>query len=764
MDSGKSRVYLQPVSHAQASMGELARPDQVRPPNFDLHSHHSKDSMYFASFWRIFLKRKWTVIATAIIVFTLAAIATFRMTPMYDAVARVAINREGPDMLGFKDSGSRTATDDEDYTVKIDTESRILQSDAMALQIISSLNLENNPDFTGKRANNKSQPASMMSPLQPDSKREAELISNFKRSLSVTKVFHTRLIEIHFLNRNPKLAAEVANAVSNAYIEQNFKTKFASTMQASDWIAQQLADLQLKVQTSEEKLVRYQRENGIIGLDEKQNIITSKLSQLNLDATTAQSERIQKEANYKTAMAGNPELVSKLDSEGMVEKLRARESELSAQLAKLSVMFGPSYPRVMELNSQLKQTREEMKAESARVAQRYKSEFGAARERETMLTRALESQKQEANQLNERSIEFNILKHDADSNRQLYDGLLARMKEAGVSAGLRSNNIRIVDTARVPVRPAKPNVPLNLSLGLLLGLIGGVALAFALENLDNTVISPDQVRAVSSLPLLGIIPLNAASKNGAALNTRAQKGLPSGDQSTRLVSLSRPKSEVAESYRALRTSILLSSVGAPPKVIMVTSGLPQEGKTTTSINTAIVLAQKGGRILLVDADLRRPTVHQTFGISGKQGLSTLLTGSDAEPEIVPAPGVPGLFLLAAGPVPPHPAELLGSSIMSQYLMRWRDEFDHVVIDTPPILSVTDAVVLSVEVDAVVLVVHSGKTNKDALRRSRELLLQVNSRLMGVILNAVDLQSPDSYHYYYGSKYRGYYYEETAEKL
>ncbi len=761
MDSGKPGNYLQPVAPHQPYSGGLARFEPGRPHHFD-HAAQVKDPAYFTNLWRIFVKRKWTVIATALIVFTLAAIATFRMTPMYDAVARVAINREAPDMLGFKDAGDRNVADDDDYTVKIDTESRILQSDGMALQIISALHLDRNPDFAGKVVPAANPVAGLTSPPPLDSKREGELIAAFKKHLSVVKIFHTRLIEIHFLSSSPKLSADVANAVSNAYIEQNFKNRFTSTMQASDWITQQLADLQLKVQTSEEKLVRYQRENGIIGLDEKQNIITSKLSQLNQDATIAQSERIQKEANYKTAMAGNPELVSKLDSEGMVEKLRARESDLSAQLAKLQVQFGPSHPRVLELTSQLKQTREEMKAETVRVAQRYKSEFGAARERETMLTRALEGQKQQANQLNERSIEYNILKHDADSNRQLYDGLLARTKEAGVSAGLRSNNIRIVDNARVPVRPSVPNVPLYLSLGLLLGLIGGVGLAFVVESLDNTVISPDQVRAVSSLPLLGIIPLSETIRHGAGLNGKAPNTLPSAEQSARLVSLERPKSEVAEAYRALRTSILLSAAGAPPKVIMVTSGLPQEGKTTTSINTAIVLAQKGGRVLLVDADLRRPAVHIAFGISGKQGLSTLLSGSDIEPEIVPAPGVPGLYVLPAGPIPPHPAELLGSNVMSSYLMRWRDEFDHIVLDTPPVLSVTDAVVLSVEADAVVLVVHSGKTNKDALRRSRELLLQVNSRLMGVILNAVDLHSADAYHFSYGAKYRGYYYDEVPK--
>jgi succinoglycan biosynthesis transport protein ExoP len=287
--------------------------------------------------------------------------------------------------------------------------------------------------------------------------------------------------------------------------------------------------------------------------------------------------------------------------------------------------------------------------------------------------------------------------------------------------------------------------------------------------LDNTVRTPEQVETLSGLPSLGMIHMSLESNTkrkkmqpSVALTTQAQTDLRK--TTVGLLAHARPKSEVAESYRALRTSILLSAVGAAPKVIMMTSALPQEGKTTTSINTAIVLAQKGGKVLLVDADMRRPTIHQTFKLRNRTGLSTVLTGSScADDLIVPSSILPNLFVLPAGPPPPHPAELLDSNMMRGLIETWRGQFDHIIIDTPPVLSVTDAVLLSAQMDTVLLVIRSAQTSKDALRRSRDVLAQVNARVMGVVVNAIDLQSPDAYYYYYGSNYAGRYYDESASR-
>jgi capsular exopolysaccharide synthesis family protein len=396
-----------------------------------------------------------------------------------------------------------------------------------------------------------------------------------------------------------------------------------------------------------------------------------------------------------------------------------------------------------------------------KIASKVRGEYMTALQRENLLHDALERQKQEANKLNESAIEYTLLKRDVESNRQLYEGLLEKLKEAGVSAGLKSNNFRIVDSARPPGGPIEPNVPRNLMFSIVLGLASGIGLAFMLEGLDNTVRTTEQAQVISGLPPLGMIPLGSKSTRDGPNAKRLV--LAASKEAVELVTQARPQSQMAESYRALRTSLLLSNLGAPPKVIMITSALPQEGKSTTSINCAVVLAQKGVRVLLIDADLRRPSIHKTLGMGPRSGLSNVLTGSATLEQTISRTSVlPNLFVLPAGTPPPNPAELLASTQMRDLLLQLRDQYDHIVVDTPPTLSVTDAVVLSPRADAIVLVIRSGQTTKHALRRSRDILAQVNAKVAGVLLNAVDLSSPDYYYYYeYQGKYAQYYRDESS---
>jgi succinoglycan biosynthesis transport protein ExoP len=712
-------------------------------------------------YWVILTKQRWTIIAFASVVLTLTAIATFKTIPIYSAVGRIAINRESLDALPFKDSASNPIAD-EDYTIAMETQVRILHSDNLAMRVIRKLELDKNPDFTG--ISKPETAANELPTTSPtiDTSQESMLIDTFRAGLKVATVNNTRLIEIHFLNRNPRLAADTVNAILNSYIEQNYQTKFESAMQTSDWLARQLADLKLKVETSQEKLIRFQREKGIVGIDEKQNLTTSKLDELSKELSATEADRIQKEANYELAATGNPELMARSPSE-MLGHLRERESSLKQEYVQLKTQFGASYPKVLEIKNQLDQVQGDIDAEVRRMATQIKNEYLAAQQRENMVRTRMEAQKREANELNQNAIEFNILKRDVDANRQLYEGLLQKLKEASLEAGLHSNNIRVVDSARVPLAPSSPDIPRNLGIGLILGLCGGIGLAFLLESLDNTVRTPEQAEAVSGLPSLGVVPqflrVDKARLQPATLS------LAHGESPTRraeLIAHVRPNSEAAECYRSLRTSILLSALDSPPKVLLVTSPLPQEGKTTTSINCAIVLAQRGSRVLLVDADLRRPGVHRAFGFDRKIGLSTLLAGTSTMESVVrPYPPVANLSVLPAGPPPPHPAELLDASKMRSLIAQWRNDYDHVIIDTPPALSVTDPVILSVEADSIILVVRSGKTTKDALRRAGELLLQVNARVMGVVVNGIDLGSPDHYYYYYGAKAGGHYYDTEA---
>ena len=599
------------------------------------------------------------------------------------------------------------------------------------------------------------------------------MLASFKGSLQVSLVPNTRIIEIHYRSPDRNLAARAVNALANTYVEQNFKTRFESTMQASEWLSKQLVDLQMKVETSQEKLVKYQKDHEILGIDEKQNITTEKLDELNREFTEAQSARMDKESIYRLVQAGDSDSITaaaqvqnsakgSAASSLLLEKLREQEADLKIQLAVLNVQFGSAYPKLAQIRSQLQEVEAQMQVEMKKVSARLRGDYQASVQRENMLRAALDQQKQEANKLNESAIEYSLLKRDVETNRALYEGLLEKLKEAGVTAGLRSNNFRIVDTARVPTAPAEPNLPRNLAFALALGLTTGVGLAFLLEGMDNTVRTPEQAQAISALPSLGMIPLGSRASTEFASQRRLS--LAVSKEAVELVTQSRPKSQMAESYRSLRTSLLLTSVGGPPRVILVTSALPQEGKTTTSINLAIVLAQKGTRVLLMDSDLRRPSIHKTLGMGPRSGLSNVLTGSiELEQAITRSTILPNLFLLPAGTPPPNPAELLASSKMKDVLVQLREEYDHIIIDTPPTLSVTDAVVISTVADRVVLVIRSGQTTKQALRRARDLLLQVNAKVCGVLMNAVDLNSPDYYYYYeYQGKYGNGYYEEARE--
>ena len=733
------------------------------PPPAETYVSMPQRETTIRDYWVILTKQRWTVIAFASVVLILTIIFTFKTTPIYDAVGRIAINRESADALPFKDSASNPVAD-EDYTIAMETQVRILHSDNLAMRVIRKLGLDKNPSFTGVAR--PQAPANSLATNSPNiDTEESELINTFRGGLKVATVNNTRLIEIHYLNPNPRLAADIVNGIVNSYIEQNYQTKFESAMQTSDWLSHQLADLKLKVETSQEKLIRFQREKGIVGIDEKQNLTTSKLDELSKELTATEADRIQKEANYELAATGNPELMARSPSE-MLGHLRERESTLKQEYAQLSTQFGSNYPKVVQIKNQLDQVQGDIDAEVKRMATQIKNEYLAAQQRENMVLARMEAQKREANELNQNAIEFNILKRDVDANRQLYEGLLQRLKEASLEAGLRNNNIRMVDSARVPLAPASPDIPRNIAIGLILGLCGGVGLAFLLESLDNTVRTPEQAEIASGLPSLGVVPqfLRADSPRLEP----AKLALARGDSDTRraeLIAHVRPNSEAAECYRSLRTSILLSSLDSPPKVLLVTSPLPQEGKTTTSINCAIVLAQRGSRVLLVDADLRRPGVHRAFGFDRKSGLSTVLAGTTKMESVIRSyPEIPNLEILPAGPPPPHPAELLDAHKMRSLIAEWRKEYDHVIIDTPPALSVTDPVILSVEADSIILVIRSGKTTKDALRRAGELLWQVNAHVIGIVVNGIDLGSPDHYYYYYGAKAGGHYYDTEAEKI
>ena len=765
---------LAPVNNP--AVREIQSPQSLdlgRPVDTHFYQQPPVHDAGVGEYLRILVKRKWVIIISLVTIFSVVAIASLKTTRVYEASGTIAINK--PDTsLNFQNSTTLSL----DYydPSELDTEVKILQSDLLAMQVIRELNLDRKSEIADQAPPPPSSSLDLApDPLQSDPARASAMIGGFKANLKVTLSPNTRIIEVQYRSPDPQMAASIVNTLMQTYVENNFKARFESTMQASDWLSKQLVDLQMKVETSQEKLVRYQKEHEIVGADEKQNITMEKLNELNKELTQAESLRMDKEALWRMVGSGDQDAIAA--SAGAIEDageggqsgsallgaLRAREADLKIQAAQLRSQFGPAFPKLKELNNQLDEIDSQLQAEMKKVVAKVKGQYTTALQREDMLRAALEKQKQEANKLNESAIEYTLLKRDVDTNRQLYEGLLQKLKEAGVAAGLKSNNFRIVDSARAPTYPIEPNIPRNLLFAVVLGLASGVGLAFLIEGLDNTVRTTEQAQLISGVASLGMIPLGSKSAREGPNPKRLV--IASSKEAVELVTQVRPQSQMAESYRALRTSLLLSNLGAPPKVVMVTSSLPQEGKTTTSINTAVVLAQKGVRVLLIDADLRRPSIHKTLGMGPHSGLSNVLTGSTKVADAITRTAIlPNLFVLPAGTPPPNPAELLASSNMRDLLNELRDQFDHVVIDTPPSLSVTDAVVLSPRADAVILVIRSGQTTKQALRRSRDTLLQVNAKLVGVLLNAVDLTSPDYYYYYeYRGKYASYYRDEESQE-
>src|SRR3989454_8177952 len=557
------------------------------------------EERFAASLWRIIRSRRWTVAAFTLVVVSIVLVASFLMKPQYEAVGRVVFHRENDiGVLGFKGVDTSLLEDPEDRAA-IDTQIGILQTDALAMQVINDLHLDKNPKFAGRAE----QPVN-----------EDRLVESFHKNLTISKVKGTRLIEIQFRNTDPRLAADVVNELARAYVDQYYKSLFQVSTQISEFLANQLKELQAKVEESQQKLVDYQKENGIFGLDDKQNIVTAKLDDLNRELTAAEAERVQKEVNYRLASSGRPELIAKLEPDNLITKLRAQQADLENQMAQASVQLGPAHPKMGELSNQLAQAQRSVDAEVRRIGEHITYEYKSAVGRERMLRSALEAQKQAADKLNANAIQNNILKHEFETNRKLYEDLLQKQKEMAISASLKSSNIWIVDPARPPKLPAEPKILRNLALSLLFGIFGGVLLAFGLTKMNEKISTLEQALALSPLPSLGVVPLLEAKSKSRA---RAQLNGVNGDLKPEMVSFLQPLSLAAESYRALLTSILLSQ-STPPPVILVTSALPREGKTTVSTNLAIASARVRKRVLLVDADLRRPSIHRAMRLKASR--------------------------------------------------------------------------------------------------------------------------------------------------
>ena len=720
-------------------------PTSVGAPVWELSPHEP----HLYDYLLILRKHQWLILSFLLAVVSIVSIATFRLQPVYVATARIEIDRENANLLPFQ------GTDDYmlDLDNYIETQSKILTSETLALQTIRSGALSGQVDFASDPSSEAISTGSLANAKPP-----AEL-GAFLGSLSVKRVPNSRLMDVSFESTNPQLAAQIVNAHIKNYIEQNFQSRYEATTKASTWLTDQLNELKIRVEKSEDARIAYEKQNQIWALDgDKQNVATQRLSDLNRELTEAQSERMKKEALFAYAKSGDADSVPEIRDNANVQDLIRKRSDAYIQYTDALNQFGPNYPKVQRLQAQVKEIDAALEKEKKSVVARLESEFDEARQREQLLSQALEEQKTEVNQMAERMVQYSILKRNAEAEKALYDGLLTKLKEAGISAGLRSSNIRVVDPAMVPTSPARPAKARNIAMAFLIGLVGGIGLALLREYMDNTVKSPDDVETLSRLPSLAVVPAFGGS-NGDYRGRRGVKllkGATNGqDKRIELVAQHMPKSQMSEAFRALRTALLLSQAEHPPQVILVTSALPREGKTTAAANLAVTLAQLGDRTLLIDADLRKPGVGRLLNLAGGKyaGLSSYLAGvSSLDLVTIQHPVIANLSAIPTGPLPPNPADLLSSHKLADAIAELRSKFKFIVIDSPPIMAATDAVILSVQADGVLLVVRSGETPKAAFIRTRDLLVSVKCRLLGVVLNAVDSSAPD---YYYSYRYYPY---------
>ena len=702
----------------------------------------------------ILRKHQWLILTFLLTVVTLVSIATVKMKPVYTATARIELDRETPNVLPFQGVDSADLyMDMENY---IETQSKVLQSDTLALETIKSTDLASNAAFGGAPGVTETLPS--LSANQPPIRRPP-ILGAFQGALSVKRVPNSRLLDVSFESTNPELATRVLNAHLQNFIDENFKSHFEATTTATNWLTGQLDDLKIKVEKSEDARLKYERENKIWTVDEKENITTENLSEINKELTEAQADRIKKQADYDLAKSGNIDVIPAVRDSSLIQGLEGKMADLRQLYIAEIGRTGPSYPTAQRLQEQMKNLTQLVADEKQNIIGRIEQEYNAAVRREKLLNDELEQQKGDVNQIAEKMVEYNILKRDADAEKALYDGLLQKLKEAGISAGLQSSNIRIIDPAMIPPTPSRPNKTRNILMAFLVGLVGGIGLSFLREYMDNTVKTPDDVEMLAKLPSLAVVPAFGSLDGKRSRMQRLLKSASSNGKDVRveLVSYSMPQSQVSEAFRSLRTSLLLSQAEHPPQVILVTSALPREGKTTAAVNIAVTLAQLGDKTLLIDADLRKPGVTRALSLpDGKYaGLSSYLAGvSSLDLVTVPHPVITNLAAVPTGPIPPNPADLLSSDRLRMAISQLRQEYKFIVIDSPPIMAATDAVILSVLVDGVLLVVRSGETPKEAFSRMRDLLVGVKSRLLGVLLNAVDSNAPD---YYYSYRYYPYSY-------
>jgi len=735
-------------------------------------------------------RRRLVILRTTVIFLALAALACVLTTRRYVAASEIQVQKPAAETLGMAAPGSAGSsdTDAQNAGLTLQTQVTVLESPAMAMKVIKDLNLEDSGEFR-KHFDFMTWVTQLFQPPPPPEVQGATLeespgkrdrmLKTFQDDLDVKIVPGTRVISIAFTSSDPNLAAKVVNYLVDSLQSYATQTQKTETSEASKWMERQLADLKADSDLKQDKLVKLQRQTGVVqipsdGDDSHTQAYSSSVDQYQKATAAlsqAQTNRIQKGAIYEVVKSGNPETIVGLPQNPMlssaasgmsgelavISNLRTQEATLKGQIDELLAKFGPSYPKVAELKADQASIESSIRDEIGRLRERARNDYVVAQQIEASAQRLYNSQKQDASQVNDKSVQYEIAKQQADQARAVYDKLLDRWKEAGALQAFHTNNIAVVSAALAPSEPSTPNVPLYLSGALAAGLLFGCIMAFVVDSMDTKIGDIRRLESLMGQAPFGVLPTYETKKTPMRLSGHVLALAP-GEQ---VPSLKEPHSPYVEALRALRTTLLSSWGGAHPQVLLVTSSTEGEGKSTLSSNLAVVLAQQGKKVLLVDADLRRPNLHRIFNCSSETGLSSILN-EKADAELVglivlKLENVAGLDVLLAGPIPEYSAELLGSSKMEKALELWRGQYDFIILDGAPVLPVTDSVVLSSLADATLLVARYQATQQQSLDRSIGILrAQLGSKgHVGVVLNGVE-RSANAYYSYYGIKDNAYY--------
>ena len=711
-------------------------------PPIRLEAEYRRESeAHFWDYWRVLVRHRRTVA----LVFAGAVLTAFVWSvtarPVFTGTAMLRIDKEEPRVLKF----DQTGRDDggESAQTQLQTYHRLLQSRGLANRVVGLLDLAHNPEFAAAAG------------------RPGQLTDAFLDRLQVEPVRNTRLVKISFRSRNPELAAKAANTVAEEAIAQQLDEKKAAGRYATGFLAAQVSEARQTLQASEAQLSQFLAEHDIlfVGGDrpgervgERQALVTQELATLSDSLLKAKAERVAKESLLAQATNANAEALPAVLQNPMVGRLKEEATTLEARYRELGQSFKPEYPRMQRLAESIAEVRRQLRSEIQRFVESVRGEYRAALQNENEIRKLVDNQRGLARKLDGQMARYNLLRREVDTSRDLYTALSTRLKETSVSASLLLSNISVVDRADVPLRRSGPRTGLNLMIGCLLGLIGGITVAFLFEYLDTSIRDPREIETMLRVPTLGLVPNRSAlpphlgALPTAASTPAAAGGVPG---SFALVSHQATSSILAEAFRNLRTSVVYATPDRPPKTMLVTSLQQQDGKTSVSTNCAITLAQLGqGDVLLVDADMRHPDLHGILGVPQMPGLSDLLVGGVGVTEVVRPTRIPGLFVIPAGPVPTNPAELLFSPRFGQALTELGERFAHIVIDTPPMLGVSDSLVLAPRVDGVILVLRHGHAGRDAAQRAVQMLGSVRARVLGVVLNHADLRTTAAGYPYY----------------